>query len=210
MNQNLRHVDICKKIEKQRFHCHQNAFHVQKEIYEMVPSELSNNFLPDFESKIREKHKVEFIVYLLGTVLVYTRKSWDGTDWIVQILKSIIRILFNNKCELEVETNKKKSRGWKEREWQRVTDWVERYYNLWIQQVSCWFSLIFWSSWLWRVRSMWEHPGTSPKVDYIYTVFWNTGDHVQSSDGRHSVSHRPRPWNTYSPAKWKSATNLLF
>lgn len=46
----------------------------------MVSSELGNIFLPDFEGKIREKHGVEFIVYLLSTVLVYTRKSRDGTD----------------------------------------------------------------------------------------------------------------------------------
>lgn len=40
----LRHRDIYCNVERHRFHCNQNAFHVQKEIYRMASSELGNIF----------------------------------------------------------------------------------------------------------------------------------------------------------------------
>lgn len=69
----LRHRDIYCNVERHRFHCNQNAFHVQKEIYRMASSELGNFFFffsRCSERKITGKLRCEFKVYFLSTGLL--------------------------------------------------------------------------------------------------------------------------------------------
>lgn len=132
------------------------------------------------------------------------------------ILKSIMRILFNNKCEVEAERNRK--REWREGEWQK-----DRLNRKVTQPMGPGGVLLVLSGLLGHGSPMkhgvqWVNICSGmcgniqvPLPEWVrFTLSFETLGPVHSSGRRHPASHRPRPWNIYSHAKWKNATSPLF